>query len=765
MHFFLRHPRFVISAITILTIFLGAFIPFMELDNEVTRMIPADDPHKTFFDQTHEKFGLSNTVIVGIVSQDSVFRSDLLEKASFFCDTFETLKNVSDLLSVSRTNYIEGDSMGLVVGPLFETMPHTGPEMQEFKRRVFGWEVFRNSLVSEDGKALIIGIRYPKQRIVNGINQRLSDLEKLELYTSIRKIIDANPIPHAHLYVAGEPAVISLITKQMQHDIAMLVPLVFIVVVILLLLSIGNIGGVCLILSSITISLIWTMGLMSLLGIRMSLISTSIPVLLVAIGSAYAIHIIHRYYHERTNGLGREEALNTTLSNVGVAVLMAALTTMAGFGSLITSSIVPIKEFGSFTAVGTFTALVVSVLLIPAVLSVFPDRWFAPKQQKAMSFFDEKIGTLLPVYMAWVLRHRVFVLLITIAILAVSGFLATRLTSDNVMVKYFKKNSEIRIADEVLNSFIGGTSELAVVITGKNQEVFRNPGFLVLLDTLQTRINTIPGVGKTISFANYIKRIHRSMNNNSDAFSSIPASPDMIAQYLLLISYEDYETLVDESFTEGRIVVQIKEASTDYYRDVIKKIQTLVPAGMKEYADISMTGTADLMLTVNRLVVKGQISSIIASAIIVLLLSAAVFRSITGGLLTIVPLTVAVVINFGVMGFLGIPLEVGTALTASIAIGVGVDYAIHYINSVKKNAGDARGPSGACEKATRLSGSAILFNALSVAAGFLVLNLSSFIPLIRLGNLIALTMVTASCATLTLLPILMQVIKPRFLGK
>ncbi|OGK01388.1 MAG: hypothetical protein A2519_14835 [Candidatus Raymondbacteria bacterium RIFOXYD12_FULL_49_13] len=382
-----------------------------------------------------------------------------------------------------------------------------------------------------------------------------------------------------------------------------------------------------------------------------------------------------------------------------------------------------------------------------------------------MSFFDEKIGTLLPVYMAWVLRHRVFVLLITIAILAVSGFLATRLTSDNVMVKYFKKNSEIRIADEVLNSFIGGTSELAVVITGKNQEVFRNPGFLVLLDTLQTRINTIPGVGKTISFANYIKRIHRSMNNNSDAFSSIPASPDMIAQYLLLISYEDYETLVDESFTEGRIVVQIKEASTDYYRDVIKKIQTLVPAGMKEYADISMTGTADLMLTVNRLVVKGQISSIIASAIIVLLLSAAVFRSITGGLLTIVPLTVAVVINFGVMGFLGIPLEVGTALTASIAIGVGVDYAIHYINSVKKNAGDARGPSGACEKATRLSGSAILFNALSVAAGFLVLNLSSFIPLIRLGNLIALTMVTASCATLTLLPILMQVIKPRFLGK
>src|SRR3989339_92320 len=343
MHFFLRHPRFVISAITILTIFLGAFIPFMELDNEVTRMIPADDPHKTFFDQTHEKFGLSNTVIVGIVSQDSVFRSDLLEKASFFCDTFETLKNVSDLLSVSRTNYIEGDSMGLVVGPLFETMPHTGPEMQEFKRRVFGWEVFRNSLVSEDGKALIIGIRYPKQRIVNGINQRLSDLEKLELYTSIRKIIDANPIPHAHLYVAGEPAVISLITKQMQHDIAMLVPLVFIVVVILLLLSIGNIGGVCLILSSITISLIWTMGLMSLLGIRMSLISTSIPVLLVAIGSAYAIHIIHRYYHERTNGLGREEALNTTLSNVGVAVLMAALTTMAGFRALVPPSLFAVK--------------------------------------------------------------------------------------------------------------------------------------------------------------------------------------------------------------------------------------------------------------------------------------------------------------------------------------------------------------------------------------------------------------------------------------
>ncbi len=393
-----KYPKLTVIIITAITIFLGYHLSRLEIDNDVINMLPEDNLTRLAQQAIEEDFGATDMVLVGLLT-DTIFNTGFLSEVKKVSKNLRKLRIESDpfndsetgevrtkmkkcvenVTSISTTKHIEGDEFGMKVSNLMKRVPKTKEEMDLLKKRIFSWDFYINNLVSEDGKATIIAIEYK------------STLTPNELIKSTDAVIkaadDAEFKDNVKVYIAGEPFARGIITKNMMKDFTLMIPAVFAIVVLFLFFVMRKISSVSLIFMTIAVSVVWTMGLMSLFGYSMNLTTSAVPILLVAIGSAYSIHIMNHYAEERAEGKNAVEAVQNSISIVGVSVFGAALTTMAGFMSLMTSKIVPIKEFGLFTGVGTGVAFVVSVIFVPALLLTF-DSFISQRKKSVKSGID-----------------------------------------------------------------------------------------------------------------------------------------------------------------------------------------------------------------------------------------------------------------------------------------------------------------------------------------------------------------------------------------
>ncbi len=763
-----NYPKLIVMIITAMTIFFGYHLTQLQIDNNVTNMLPEDNPTRMAHEAIEEEFGVADMVMIGLLT-DTIFNTEFLsniktlsrklKKLRIESDPFEDpetgeiqtkkKKCIADVTSISTTNYIEGDEYGMTVSTLMKRVPKTKEEMDNLKKRIFSWDFYINNMVSEDGRATIIAIEYKNS---------LSPDELVRSTDAVQKLAKGIQFgDNVSVYIAGEPFARGMIIKNMMRDFTLMVPAVFAVVVVFLIIVMRRISSIILIFLTIAVSVVWTMGLMSLFGFTMSLTTSVIPVLLVAIGSAYSIHIVNHYNDERAEGKNAAEAVENSISIVGISVFGAALTTMAGFMSLMSSNIVPIWEFGLFTGVGTGVAFGVSVVFVPALLLTF-DGLFKHRKKTVKAGLD-----IVPILLALAglatRRYKgVFAASIIVCIVAF-GF-SLKLYPDLYIIKTFKKNSEIRIADTFLCEKFSGTTTTVISLSADEDDYFKKPEALLKLDRFKTYLEEDPVVGTVISIAEPIKRMNYAMNGNDEKFNAIPETKEHVAQYLLLNSDpESLEGMVTSDYRKARIMVLQKDGSTATMKKVNKKITDWLDREMSGI-DVAIGGTTQVGLAMTDLIVWGQIRSLIFSIITVLIISSFILGSFAAGCLAIMPLSICVILNFGILGMLGIPLDAGTAMISSIAIGIAVDYSIHLLNGIRYSA-ITKGLSGAVDEGIRITGNAITFNAFAVALGFLVLTFSSFTNLIIFGCFVALTMVTACISTLVLIPVLVHMIKPK----
>jgi predicted RND superfamily exporter protein len=266
-----------------------------------------------------------------------------------------------------------------------------------------------------------------------------------------------------------------------------------------------------------------------------------------------------------------------------------------------------------------------------------------------------------------------------------------------------------------------------------------------------------------VSIADPVKRMNYAMNESREEYNAIPETKQHVAQYLLLHSDpEALEGMVTWDYRKARVVVLLRDGGRETLQRTNQKIFDWLNrefSGQK----ISIAGMTQMGLACNELIVEGQIISLILATPTVFIIAALVLKSIVGGFLAIIPLTVSVFLNFGICGLSGISFDANVAIIASIAIGIGVDYSIHLLHGVKHGF-IAQGPDHAVREGISITGNAIVYNAASVAFGFLVLLFSSFTGMIKMGSFTAFTMFTSSVGTLLLLPVLINTIKPKFLN-
>ena len=738
-----------------LTILMSAvFFYFMsqnsKMETNLDKYMPQDHPAFIYSDQAEEWFGINDGIIVAIENKNGIYNTATIDTLKRLTRVLQKMDEIekSDVTSLYTADNIIGDEEGMDVKSFFKKVPQTEEKLKDLQQNVRNNEMVYGRLVSTDETVTVI------------IAEIRDDVFTQEFYNEILELADAFQTDDITIHVAGRPIVEGTMALLGPADMKRMVPIVLLVITIVLYFMLRSIRSTLLTMSVVFFSTLWAFGLMAMVNIPIYAVSTMIPVMLIAIGVADGIHLYsHLHLFQRKNpDAGKKEAVTDMVKHMWKPVVMTSITTAVGFISLLTSQVYPIKYFGIFTAFGVLVALLLSLLIIPAGIMIFGLPKLKKKKKKSRnnsSFYQH--------FAIKVIRNKKVSIFVTAAIIILSIIGMQKIWINSSFLDKFEKDSEIVLTDKFINDHFGGTTSLNLILDADGKkDVFKNPEALRLVDKMQTQLeNELEVVGTSFSLADYINRMNKVMNADDEAFNTIPDSQDMIAQYLLLYEMsgdpENLDKVVDYDYEKLNVTFQLKSDNSKAINSALAIIDTYEDEFSEMGISMKYAGSGYKGLIFTDLILEGQIMSLILSIIIVVVLLSFMFKNILAGLIGAVPILVTALISFGVMGFLDIPLSTTTALLSSIAIGIGIDYAVHFIEQYRINALKTGDKELTAQKTMAHSGRAILFNAIVVIAGFLVLLFSVFPPNRELGALVSLNMFTSFVGTLTIMLVLLNV--------
>jgi len=745
----LKVPYLVLGVILIITVlFIFPMKENTRMETNLDKYMPEDHPAFVYSDKAEKWFHIQDGIIIAIENKDGIYNYETLEIVKKLTKKLQKFKeiNKADVTSLYTADNIVGTEDGMDVKAFFKKVPKTKEELDALKKKVESNEMVFGRIVSEDETVTVV---------IAGINDNVftQDFYKRILATSKEFETDNNK-----LYVAGRPIVEGTMALLGPADMKKMVPIVLLVITLVLYFTLRSIKSTILTMLVVFFSTIWAFGLMAMVNIPIYAVSTMIPIMLIAIGVADGIHLyshLHLYIRKHPDTT-KIDAVKDMLKHMWSPVVMTSVTTAVGFISLLTSQVYPIKYFGIFTAFGVMVAMLFSLILIPAGIMAFG----LPKFKEKKKGDDNKHSDQFAYDIAEkVLKHKYITIFATIIIVAVSIFGMTKVWINSSFLEKFEKNSDIVLTDKFINEHFGGTSTLNLILDSKKDDAFKNPTVLKLIDKMQKTVDgNLKVVGNSFSLADYLKRMNKVMHADKEKYNTIPNNQDLIAQYLLLYEMsgdpDNLWKVVTEGYNKANITFQLKSDNSKAINDALAQIVTFKDDFKKLGVTMNYAGSGYKALVFTDLILEGQIISLIMSLIIVIVLLAIMFKNFMLGLIGSVPIMITAVISFGVMGWFGIPLNSTTALLSSIAIGIGIDYAVHLLEQYKLNS--ACGDKDLTVKMTMAhSGRAIMFNAVVVIAGFLVLLFSVFPPNRELGFLVSLNMFISFVGTLTIMVILL----------
>lgn len=740
----INNPKKTILCLALISLFFGLFIPRVSFNASMKEMVPIDDPVIKDLEEAVEVFGSQNFLMI-VLQSDSIFEVDTLKKIDRLSEEFSLLKGVEKVTTPLNIDLIEGSEFLIEIAPVVEQVPQTEQEVEEFKEKILGSRSGQ-SLIAKNGKAALILITLEPDLLGN---------EEARLSEEVLKITEEKEGPE-RIYVVGEAYLSNYATNSMMRDLSILFPLICLVVLVVLYLSFRSKRGVILPLLTVFLSVVWMIGFMALVGFPFSMVSVIGPIILVAVGSAYGIHIINKYYEAIGSGLGKKEAVLDTMRDMNSPVIMTAFTTAAGFMALATSFVISIRQFGIAAAFGVLAAMILSLSLIPAILVLQK----VPRHLKKKKSYRLSLSSVLKKLGGFVAQHAKVVIVLASFVLGFFLLGIPRITSDADLTQYMGENNPAIEGMRVVEEEFGGSSRLMVVADTGEKDGIKEPQSLQRMMEIGDYLNSLEYVSNSSSLADLIREINQVLNGGDPAYYTIPETRQAIAQELLLFTMQGgsgIDSMVSYNFEKALITAQIESVSSKKTETIINKIDSYLENNFNsEGFETKLVGTPKIMMRLMEKILDSQMMSLLLSIIIVVVIVSLLFASISTGLLCALPLFFTVGINFGLMGYFGIPLDVSTAMIASIAIGIGVDYSIHFVSRYNREMKRGKDKVEALTITTSTTGRGIFFNAVTLMLGFGVLLLSSFYAITIFGLLISLTMLISSLAALTLIPAVLR---------
>jgi len=724
------------------------------METDLDKYMPQDHPAFIYSDKAEGWFNIKDGIIIAVENKKGIYNTETLDTLKQLTKRFQKFDEIEkdDVTSLYNADNIIGTDDGMDVKRFYKPVPKSEEKLKKLQENVRKNEMVYGRLVSENEQVTVI------------VAEIGDDVFTPEFYDEILASAKLSETDDIKIHVAGRPIVEGEMALLGPADMKKMVPIVILVIFLVLFITLRSFKGTLITLGVVFLSTIWAFGLMATVGIPIYAVSTMIPVMLIAIGVADGIHLyshLHTFVDHNPTA-SKLDATKDMLKHLWKPVVMTSVTTAVGFISLLTSEVYPVKYFGVFTAFGVMMAMVFSLVFLPAGIMIFG----LPKPKK-LNHQEDKEGhshsKLANNFAKAVIKHKYISIIGSAAIIALSIIGMQKMWINSSFLDKFEKDSDIVLTDKFINENFGGTSSLNLILDANGKkDVFKEPAVLKLVDKMQKDVdNQLQVVGNTFSLADYINRMNKVMNADKEEFNTIPDSKDMIAQYLLLYEMsgdpENLNKVVDYDYEKANITFQLKKDDSKAINSALDIIRSYEDDFKKMGISMNYAGSGYKGLVFTDLILEGQIKSLILSLLIIIVLLSLMFKNIKIGLISSVPIILTAAISFGIMGFLNIPLSTTTALLSSIAIGIGIDYAVHFLEQYRTNAANSDDKMQVAQLTMAHSGKAIIFNAIVVIAGFLVLMFSVFPPNRELGALVSLNMFTSFVGTLTIMLVLLYV--------
>ncbi len=584
----------------------------------------------------------------------------------------------------------------------------------------------------------------------------------------IEKILKDKLLPGQTYHLAGLPIAEDTFGHEMFIQMAVVAPIAFMVILFLVFLLFRQKAFLLPIGMDAMFAVIWAMGLLIGTGNTVHIMSSMIPVFLMPIAILDDVHILSEFF-DRYRVLGdKRRAILEGMQPLYRPMLYTSLTSAVGFASLSLANIPPVRVFGLFVAFGIMAAWFFSMTIVPAVISLMSDRGLEKIMAKERSAHSSILDRILKPMGRFAFSRARLVLLLGLILLIVGIFGVGRININDNPVRWFKEGHRLRTADTVMNRLFGGTYMAYLVAEGEKPGDLKRPEVLKYLSGMQSYLENDSLVGKTSSVADIVKRINLVLHQNDPAYDAIPDSKDAVGQFLFLFQSSgdpnDLDNFIDYGASKANIWLQLKGGDNKQMGIVEARLDDFTaknppPKGIS----LKWSGLTYINKIWQDQMVFGMLKAVLASFIVVFLLIMIEFRSLIVGLLSMMPLVLAIILSYGLVGWVGKDYDMPIAVCSAMALGLGVDFAIHFLQRFKAYYLKTRNLEEAIRHMFGEPGRAILRNAIVITFGFLPLTLSTLTPYVTVGIFFALLMVFSTLATLLLLPAASRFLEKSFL--
>lgn len=736
--YFSKHPWQVLAGIALLSILSASQLKSLEVRISADEMLVMEDDEQQYFQQVKRIFGDEQVSLLYLEGKPLLAKDKLevLQRVIERLETMPFVERVESLFSVPHVKTVEGY---LDKEAYLAKLPETGESAEALLDKAIENPFLRNVLLSPDGKVMAVAV------ILNDIPDEYIDDESItaalewatgELEGYYDKVFSIG-FPHVRTEIAG----------RIRAEQGSLFPLAIAALLIALFLLLRQLIDIIIPVLTASFSILWTLGFMSLADIPLNVVTSIVPILIIIVGSTEDIHLLSEFRHGQKQGYDTKGSLKHMARRMGGIVLLTFITTYAGFLSVSLSGIEVLWQFGIVSSTGLLLNFLATITLIPALLSL-AGKW---QLDGKTGLFEILSRSRAEKYWDGLWKHRALVITVFLLVTLAAAAGIPRIQINHNAIDSLGKDSVVARNIGLVNENLAGLETLSIVIDSGIEDTFLKVRYLDELVKIQKYISQQGWSQSSTSFTDYLALLNGAFQEMDEPVP--PMSDDEVTELMIFLSQEDVKGYVTEDFSSARILVRHSVSSTEQLEIVVDDLQTFINTELDTGLRAHITGDSVLSLAATSAMIIGQLQSILILLVIIVLIIAVLFTEVKVGLIAAIPNLFPVIVLFGVMGYAGIPLNIGTTMAAAIAIGIAVDDTLHFMLRYNRELKLEKSHRTAMRNTLHGESLPIFATSLAMIAGFLVFTFSTFEPIVQFGMLGALVIASALVADFIITPL------------
>jgi len=718
----------------------------LHIDPSFDAVLPEGDEASAYYEWVSEEFGSDQSLILALV-MDDVFTRDNLAMIRRVSERIEAAAGVDYVVSLATANNVRSVEDEIRVEPFLEALPETEAEIEALRRDVASNPVYGGNLVSRDGRATALVV-YTDETPEKEFTARELDLAMLA-------IAEEEAGGAAQVLISGTAYMRSATARAMRADLVRMLPLAVGIMGLIGFATFRSLRGLLLPLGTIAVAVVWTLGAVAWAGLALNIVTTFLPILLLTVGFAYAIHVVSDYYLALRSDPDEVASAGGPatwgLRHVALPIALTGLTTVVGFASLTLSTFPAVVQFGAISMLGVTATAFVSLTFAPAVLQLLrrPRSYrgdVASERMRGLDRIVNRVGV-------FDVRYRKLILVGGVLLTIASIYGATRIEINTHLITNFPEDHPVRVHFEGINEHLEGARPFSVVLRTESEDAFLDPANLRALARLEEWLVAQPEIGGATSLADYVKLLNRAFHGGDPAYLTIPDDEALIKQLLLFGDMHDLLDYADAAYTTAHIKVRSNARTTQEISELVARIDErmeLLPPPIRA----RVTGNTVVLATSIDAVAEGQVKSLSFAVIFIFAILTVLFASVRVGLYALVPNMLPLAVFFGILGFSGVGLNAITGLIACVVLGIAVDDTIHFMTRFNADARGRVSEAGGAISALRAVAIPVTATSVALFLGFMVFTTGELRNQVEFGGLSAVVLAFAWLLDVTFTPAL-----------